>query len=270
VRLLPALIGGALARAALGLAHTRPPGGAEYWSRTNYRDARVSLLAGPAVVLAGGVAAAANAPTRSLGAAAVGAAVVAGALGHYDDSTAVAVETPTDKGFCGHLRAAAAGRLSGGVVKAVGIGAVSVIAAGAVTRRPVDRLIAGGVIAGTANLVNLLDLRPGRALKAYTIAGIPLLRGRYGPLVAGPLGAAVAMLPEDLSEHVMLGDCGANGLGALLGLRLAAGASPRGRLALLAGLGALTAASEVVSFSKVIAATPVLRELDALGRRPTS
>jgi len=267
VRPAPLLIGGVLARAVLGLAHCRPPGGAEYWSRTNYRDARVSLLAGPAVVLAGGTVAAASAPTRPLAAAALGTAVVAGALGHYDDSAATTVETPTDKGFRGHLRAAAAGRLSGGVVKAAGIGVASVIAAGAVTRRPVDRLVAGGVIAGTANLLNLLDLRPGRALKAYIMAGIPLLRGRYGPLVAGPLGAAAAMLPEDLAEHVMLGDCGANGLGALLGLRLAAGATPRGRLALLAGLGALTAASEVVSFSKVIAATPVLRELDALGRR---
>lgn len=265
--LAPLLIGGVLARGAYELLRRRPPGGAEYWSRTNYRKAQVSLLAGPAVVLAGGAAAAAASPTRPLAAAAVGTAVVAGALGHYDDSAATAVEAATDKGLRGHARAAAAGRLSGGVVKAVGIGAVSVLAAGAVTRRPFDRLVAGGVIAGTANLVNLLDLRPGRALKAYTLAGIPLLRGRYGPLVAGPLGAAVATLPSDLAERVMLGDCGANGLGALLGLRLAAGASPRGRLALLAGLGALTAASEVVSFSKVIAATPVLRELDALGRR---
>jgi len=105
-------------------------------------------------------------------------------------------------------------------------------------------------------------------LKAYALASAPLLRGRYGPLVAGPLGAAVAILPEDVGERVMLGDAGANGLGALLGLRLAAGTSPRGRLALLTGLAALTAASEVVSFSKVIAATPGLRELDALGRRP--
>jgi hypothetical protein len=137
-----------------------------------------------------------------------------------------------------------------------------------VTRRPLDRLIAGGVIAGTANLVNLLDLRPGRALKAYALASAPLLRGRYGRMVAGPLGAAVAILPEDLGERVMIGDAGANGLGALLGLRLAAGTSPRGRLALLTALAALTAASEVVSFSKVIAATPGLRELDALGRRP--
>jgi len=230
--------GGVLARGVLGVLRRQPPGGADRWERTNYRDASVSLLAGPAVVLAGSVAAAAGAPTRSLAVAAVGVGVTAGALGHYDDSVAIRTETPADKGFRGHVAAAMTGRLSGGAVKALGIGAVGLLAAGAVARRPLDRLVAGGVIAGTANLVNLLDLRPGRALKAYALASTPLLRGRYGRLVAGPLGAALVLLPEDLGERVMLGDAGANGLGALLGLRLAAGTSPRGRLALLAGLAA--------------------------------
>jgi hypothetical protein len=65
----------------------------------------------------------------------------------------------------------------------------------------------------------------------------------------------------------MLGDTGANALGALLGLgatRLGRG----GRLAVLAGLCALNGASEVVSFTKVIQRTPPLHWLDMLGRRP--
>jgi hypothetical protein len=67
----------------------------------------------------------------------------------------------------------------------------------------------------------------------------------------------------------MLGDCGANALGALLGLRLAAIPSRAPRAGLLAGVVALTLASEKVSFTKVIEATPGLRELDRLGRRPS-
>jgi hypothetical protein len=135
-------------------------------------------------------------------------------------------------------------------------------------RGAVEVLLGAGVIAGTANLVNLLDLRPGRALKAGLLLGAPLAAGPAGGLVAGPVGAAAALLPADLDEQVMLGDCGANALGALLGVGLAARTGLPGRAALLAGLAALSAASEKVSFTKVIESTPGLRELDGLGRRP--
>jgi hypothetical protein len=132
----------------------------------------------------------------------------------------------------------------------------------------VDVLLGAGVIAGTANLVNLLDLRPGRALKAAGAAlGAPLLATRAGGLVAGPLGATAALLPADLNEQVMLGDAGANALGALLGVALAERTGRFGRAAALAALAGLTVASERVSFTAVIERTPGLRELDALGRR---
>ena len=75
------------------------------------------------------------------------------------------------------------------------------------------------------------------------------------------------MLPEDLGERAMLGDCGANALGAMLGAS-AAGLPRPARIALLAGIAGLTAASEKVSFTKVIERTPALRWLDMLGRRP--
>ena len=66
----------------------------------------------------------------------------------------------------------------------------------------------------------------------------------------------------------MLGDAGANALGAMLGAAAAASLPRRRRVAVLAGIVALTAASEKVSFTKVIQRTPPLHWLDMLGRRP--
>jgi hypothetical protein len=64
----------------------------------------------------------------------------------------------------------------------------------------------------------------------------------------------------------MLGDAGANAVGAMLGV--AATALPRrARLTALAAVTGLTAASEKVSFTKVIERTGPLRWLDMLGRR---
>lgn len=260
------LLGAGTARLLLAalpaVAASQPPGA---WARVNFRGREVSLLAGAVATVAGAGSAAAGAPSAELRRSAALVGLSAGLIGRYDD---VRPDPPSDKGIHGHLRALRDGRISRGVVKVIGLGAAGVVAAGPVSGGPGDRLMAGAVVAGTANLVNLLDLRPGRALKAVLVVGAPLLRGGYGGLVAGPLGVAVALLGDDLAERMMLGDAGANAVGALLGLRLAAGTSGRRRLAILGALCGLTAASELVSFSGVIAGTPGLRELDALGRLP--
>jgi hypothetical protein len=66
----------------------------------------------------------------------------------------------------------------------------------------------------------------------------------------------------------MLGDAGANALGAMLGAAAARSLPRRARIWLLGGIAVLTVTSEKVSFTKVIEATPPLRWLDMLGRRP--
>jgi UDP-GlcNAc:undecaprenyl-phosphate/decaprenyl-phosphate GlcNAc-1-phosphate transferase len=132
-------------------------------------------------------------------------------------------------------------------------------------------LLSGAVIAGSANLVNLLDLRPGRAFKMVLLTAAPLVAappGTAAVLSGAAAGAAAALLPVDLSEQAMLGDTGANAAGALLGLAAVQRLGTAGQLTLLGVLGALTLASEKVSFTAVIESTPGLRAVDALGRRP--
>jgi hypothetical protein len=123
------------------------------------------------------------------------------------------------------------------------------------------------VIAESANVVNLLDLRPGRAGKVVAVSSLGLLGGPFGGLAGAALGATLAELSDDLSERTMLGDCGANALGGLLGVRLAAAGDRSVAIAGVA-LSALTLASERWSFSAVIDSYRPLRVADRLGRRP--
>lgn len=273
-----ALAAAAGARTAWAVLTRVTPGGAQRWQRTNHRGEPVTLLEGPAYALGAltGVLAAPGLPrrVRAGAAVAVGSAAVLGAL---DDL----VGTGTDKGLRGHLGALARGRLTTGAVKVGGIGAAGLAAAATVLgrRRPgaagvLDVVVAGGVVAGSANLLNLLDLRPGRALKVTLLpAALALTAGPGGILLAAGAGAAAALVAEDLGERAMLGDTGANAAGALLGCAAVAATADAGRTGaltragLLAGLTGLTLASERVSFTSVIERTPVLDALDRLGRR---
>jgi hypothetical protein len=126
----------------------------------------------------------------------------------------------------------------------------------------------GAFVAISANQANLLDLRPGRALKAGAVH-VPGLLAAGGPAAAvggAVLGAGGAVAPADLAGRDMLGDAGANALGAVLAVGVAAAAPPAVRWALLAAEAGLTVASEKISFTRVIESTPVLRQIDAWGR----
>ena len=152
-----------------------------------------------------------------------------------------------ERGFRAHLRA---GRTTG-VLKLVGIPLVGLVR---------TRSLSGALlVALSANALNQLDTRPGRALKAYLAAAIVL---------DAPLALAVLLAPYDLREMTMLGDGGSNGLGAMLGLCSVNRFTGRGRWVAIGALAGLTLLGERRSLGELIENTPVLRELDALGRRP--
>ncbi|MFI8827913.1 hypothetical protein [Streptomyces sp. NPDC053431] len=204
-----------------GLRRVRDP----RWERTNHAGRRVSLYAGPATAL--GAAAGAGTGAGAL------AVLVAGACGAYDD-----VRGDERRGFRAHLAALRDGEVTSGAVKLFGIGAAGLAAGAFLKERPVDKLLAGVVIAGTAHLVNLVDVRPGRAgLVVLGLAAPGLLRG---PQAAAPMGAVAAVLADDLGERTMLGDTGAHALGAAVGTAIAVG---NGRLGLAAHAAGLVAAA---------------------------
>lgn len=252
-----------------------PPGGRDRWTRTNHAGRPVTLLEGPAYVL-GAAAGSFFSGSR----AGVVAVVGAGALGAFDDLAGDA----SSRGLRGHLSALGRGQVTTGAGKVLGLAVTGVLAAALVgaDRDPtavranraaaVDVLLGCSVVAGTANLVNLLDLRPGRALKATLLLGAAVsLTGSTaaGASVASAsvaVGSAAAALRDDLAGASMLGDTGANAAGALLGVALVERWGRPGQLVALGVLTALTLASERVSFTAVIESTPVLRELDAWGR----
>jgi len=284
----------AAARAAYRTLRQHPPAGEQTWTRTNHRGELVTLLEGPAVAVGAiaaevvGAAVAARlpgrpgqdqlqfSPERTVGSHATLAMALAGGgafgFGVLDDLAG----SGRRRGLKGHLGALARGEVTTGSVKLAGLAATGLAGGLLIGGRRSDVLVNAGLIAGGANLLNLFDLRPGRAVKVATLsAGLIAAGGAGGPdrsaglaAVAAPLGAGLALLPEDLAERAMLGDAGANALGAMLGAAAAASLPRSARAGLLAGIVALTVASEKVSFTKVIERTPALRKLDMLGRRP--
>lgn len=175
------------------------------------------------------------------------------------------------RGFKGHLGALARGRLTGGALKIVA-GAVAGLGA-AVLLFPDDapRAVATVVlVAGGANLINLFDRAPGRAAKVALLLLIPLLslgEPRWAVGAAGVAGALMACLPLDLAEKAMLGDAGANPLGAVTGLGLALSLDGWALWLAVVLVVALNLASERWSFSQAIARTPWLDSLDRAGRK---
>lgn len=233
------------------------------WQRRNYRDREVSLLLGPAVAAGAalGVAAAVPAPRR----AAVMAVATIGLVGAYDDRYG----DSHARGLRGHLVALREGRVTTGLIKLVTMAGVAAMASARHSRKPLDVALDTVLVAGSANLVNLFDLRPGRAAKVTGAVAAAL--SRIGPVparaaAAAAGGAATAGLVPDVREQAMLGDCGAGALGATLGWSLVMRPSRVTRLAAAAGVVGATLASERTSFSAVIDANPVLSRLDQLGR----
>jgi UDP-N-acetylmuramyl pentapeptide phosphotransferase/UDP-N-acetylglucosamine-1-phosphate transferase len=247
--------------------------------RTNYRGHRLATAGGLFIIL---TVLTIDAGRSVLGAIGVGsesgltqarlavlfAVFGFGFLGLVDDVAAVG----EDRGFKGHLRALSEGRVTTGLLKLVAGAAVAVVIVATPGFKSGRTLVVdAALIALAANLGNLLDRAPGRTIKFGLVAYVPIAlvigTAPIGIAAAPVMGAALGLLPDDLRERLMLGDTGANVIGAVLGLAIVLGSRESVRLVVMLALLALNVAAELVSFSRVIDAVPPLRWFDRWGSR---
>jgi len=265
---MAALLGGVVASALLG-----SPAGRLGPSRQNYRGLHIPVNLG--IVLATTVVA-----TRLLVLAVI--AIAGGSLGlvlvaqlasvvvvlagaFYDD-----LHPERTRGVVRQLVALARGRITPGAVKlaaALGAGAVAVAS---VRGDGISYLLGIPMIAGFANLGNLLDVRPGRSIKFFVPVAVAMgvleWPSQSMLLTAVTVGGALAILPSDLQERGMLGDAGAFVLWITLGIGLYDAVA---RTGLAIGLGTVVGLhllSETITLSRLIRWLPPLRWLDEVGR----
>jgi hypothetical protein len=243
---------------------------------TNYRGRTIPLVLGTALAAGYGLSTLGRgigyllrgSPTHAVGVDTLWLLVSMGivfAAGLYDDR-----QTRGVHGIRAHVGELARGRVTSGIIKVVAAlvaSAVVVVSAGV---RGVTLVVAIVLIAGMTNLVNVLDVAPGRALKFGFCLAVVLLVARATGLAWATLGQTAVLLPLDVRERAMLGDAGANLLGFVVGYLLFVRLSAGGMAIALVVVVVLNALAETVTLTRVIRAVPPLRWADDLWRLSAS
>ncbi|HEY7630450.1 MAG TPA: hypothetical protein VH817_07115 [Thermoleophilaceae bacterium] len=246
--------------------------------RQNYRGVEVAFPAGIGIVAASLVALIPLALFAELadedvfrpGTGPALAYVVAVALlGLLDDLVGSASED-LPRGWRGHARATMSGGFSTGALKAAGsLGVAAFVLSGRGVSAG-EYLLSVALLVLATNFFNLLDLRPGRSIKALILLGAALTIGSTNVHPLWTLGLFVGpvliVFPLDLRERAMLGDTGSNVLGAIAGLWLVLTLSTLGQAIALGLIAIATVYGEFRSLSELIERAPILRQLDSLGR----
>lgn len=174
-------------------------------------------------------------------------------------------------GFKGHFGALLKGRLTTGGLKAAGGGLIALFLAMLQSHNWYDILLNTLLIALFTNMLNLLDLRPGRAIKGFLFFLVLLAGAARGELdwlmIAPLLGAVICYFAFDLKAQAMMGDAGSNVLGLALGYSCMVSLSLTWRAAILVFLILMHIYTEKYSLTKTIEKVPLLRAVDQLGRR---
>lgn len=172
-------------------------------------------------------------------------------------------------GLKGHFKSLLNGKLTTGVFKALFGGFIGLVISIAISKNIYDIVINTLIIALSTNLMNLLDLRPGRAIKGYLLISIVLLftLGEYTRnLLLLIFPNVIAYFNQDLKAKAMMGDTGSNVLGISIGILFVMGYPLKVRLIWLAFLIFIHILTEKYSLTKIIENNKFLNFIDKLGR----
>lgn len=187
-------------------------------------------------------------------------------MGFMDD----AAGSRHSKGILGHFKAFINGNLTTGFIKAA-IGTVIGIIVALTNYGSLFAFFINLIVfVFSLNLINLLDLRPGRAVKGFSFLLVIflILSGfEYAYLILSIVAAIVPYIKGELMEEYMLGDTGSNLIGGMLGYYAVRALPDTVKLIYAAFLILLNVLAEFYSFSKWIDKVPLLRSIDRLGRR---
>ncbi|MEJ8553675.1 glycosyl transferase [Tepidibacter sp. Z1-5] len=173
-------------------------------------------------------------------------------------------------GLKGHFKSLLKGKLTTGGFKALFGGFVALLISVNISNNIIDICVNTLLIALCTNLMNLLDLRPGRAIKGYLFISIILLFTvpmYYDKVMIVILMSNVlAYFKEDLKANAMMGDTGSNVLGISIGIIIAYNFSFMVRLCALILLIFIHIITEKYSLTKIIENNKLLNYIDMLGR----
>lgn len=172
-------------------------------------------------------------------------------------------------GLKGHFKSLFKGTLTTGGFKALFGGFVGLIISVSISKDIIDIVVNTLVIALSTNLMNLFDLRPGRAIKVYLVIMITIFFTLSGYIQILPLlilPNVLAYFNFDLKAKAMMGDTGSNVLGISIGILMVLGYTLKVRIVWLVFLVLIHLLTEKFSLTKIIEKNKVLNFIDKLGR----
>lgn len=189
-----------------------------------------------------------------------------GAIGLIDDLIGNRDQT----GFKGHIKALFKGKLTTGGLKAVTGGLVALFIGSLFTFHILEIIVNALIIALFTNLINLLDLRPGRALKGFLFIAILFmiigLSEEVRTIIIPLIGLVIGYFPQDIKAKSMMGDVGSNALGIVLGIVTVISYTMTAKYIVLGLLILIHLITEKYSLTEIIKKNPVLNYIDELGR----